>query len=89
MAMTELGFSARAYTRILKVARTIADLDASETVRVEHVSEATLGRLVYYVRAGPATERLEVSRGGRALEWRFLLSTEGAAAAGCGSFPDG
>ena len=40
LAMTELGFSARAYTRILKVARTIADLDAAVGVRVEHVSEA-------------------------------------------------
>ena len=40
MAMEKLGFSARAYTRILKVARTIADLEGSEHVGVEHVSEA-------------------------------------------------
>ena len=32
--------SARAYDRILRVARTIADLDMSETVGAEHVSEA-------------------------------------------------
>jgi len=40
MAMTELNFSARAYDRILKVARTIADLGGSESIRPEHLSEA-------------------------------------------------
>ena len=40
MAITELHFSARAYDRILKVARTIADLAAAEQVQPEHVSEA-------------------------------------------------
>ncbi|MGE5316130.1 MAG: YifB family Mg chelatase-like AAA ATPase [Acidobacteriota bacterium] len=39
-AMTRLGFTARAYDRILKVARTIADLDDQETIGIEHVSEA-------------------------------------------------
>ena len=40
MSSERLELSNRAYTRIMKVARTIADLDASETIRQEHVAEA-------------------------------------------------
>ena len=39
-AMEKLKLSARAYSRILKVARTIADLEASPTVQSVHVAEA-------------------------------------------------
>jgi magnesium chelatase family protein len=40
IAMTELHLSARAYDRILKVSRTVADLTGVDEITPEHVSEA-------------------------------------------------
>jgi magnesium chelatase family protein len=40
MAITDLNFSARAYDRILKVARTIADMAGSDAIEENHIAEA-------------------------------------------------
>jgi len=40
LAMTELGLSARAYDKILKISRTIADLAGADKILAEHISEA-------------------------------------------------
>jgi magnesium chelatase family protein len=50
MAVTKLGFSARAYDRVLKVARTIADLEGSEGIATPHVSEAVQYRMMDRIR---------------------------------------
>jgi magnesium chelatase family protein len=46
MAVNKLGFSARAYTRALKVARTIADLEGMENISPAHISEAIQYRIM-------------------------------------------
>jgi magnesium chelatase family protein len=45
-SMTELKLSARAYDKIRRIARTIADLDGSEDIKLPHVSEAVAYRLL-------------------------------------------
>jgi magnesium chelatase family protein len=45
-AVERLGLSARAFTKVIRVARTIADLEGSSDVRAPHVAEAIQGRLV-------------------------------------------
>lgn len=45
-AMHRLGWSARAYARVLKVARTVADLEAADVIRAPHVAEAVQYRIL-------------------------------------------
>jgi magnesium chelatase family protein len=45
-AAEQLGLSARAYVKVLRVARTVADLAGSEQIAAPHVSEAIQGRLI-------------------------------------------
>ena len=45
-AVNRLGLSARAFNKVLRVARTVADLDGEELVRAAHVAEAIQGRIL-------------------------------------------
>jgi magnesium chelatase family protein len=45
IAYTKLKLSARTYHRVLKVARTIADLDGSDVIKEKHISEALAYRI--------------------------------------------
>jgi len=45
-AINRLGLSARAFSKVLRVARTIADLEQEERVRTPHVAEAIQGRIL-------------------------------------------
>ena len=56
-AAAAMKLSARGYTRVLRVARTIADLDASDRVRAAHVAEAIQLRVLDA--GGPAGKRLD------------------------------
>lgn len=52
LAMRQLGLSAHGYSRVIKVARTIADLDGAKTIQVEHFAEA----LQYRPRLSPVQQ---------------------------------
>ena len=54
LAVRRLGLSARGYLKVLRVARTIADLEMSDRVRSVHVAEALQARLFDRELAGTA-----------------------------------
>lgn len=60
-AATQLGLSARAFVKVLRVARTIADLEGEDGVRAPHVSQAIQGRILD--RQAPPGPRLATAHG--------------------------
>jgi magnesium chelatase family protein len=57
-AASQLGLSARAFVKVLRVARTIADLEGEATVRAPHVSQAIQGRILDRQAHGAIRSRL-------------------------------
>ena len=68
-AVTRLGLSARAYHRILKIARTIADLDGADYLDTGHVSEAIQYRSLDRTKVGRLTP---VSLRGARRQYRMM-----------------
>ncbi len=61
-SMMELGLAARGYTKIIKVARTISDVDLSNIIKVEHISEALQYRRSDIIKVEHISEALQYRR---------------------------
>ena len=46
ISVNEMGLSARAHDKVLRLSRTIADIDASDQIKIEHLSEAVNYRML-------------------------------------------